>query len=129
MTSPQPAVTRQEPAPPPPEITVTPQPGDGIDDLRARLADADARLADAKRNRDSADAALKQALTALVPRDGTGQLTAAVVNVPATSHLPALRLGWGAKRLFDKERFEAEHPGVYDRYLKWGQGFWGWRKA
>jgi hypothetical protein len=130
VTTPQqapPQLPEPPPARPDPYV-ITPRPGDRLDDLLSRLDAADAALAQAKSYRDTIDAALKLHLTSMIPRDGQGRLTTGAVDIPASATRKARRLGWGAKRTFDKDRFVQVHgQAAYDSWLKFGKGFWGWR--
>jgi hypothetical protein len=118
---PQPAVPGR-----PPPLRVIPQPGDALDDLLDRYEIALARVAEAKAQADTIDAAIKNLITSAYASYVQAGVT--VFDIEGAAHRPARRLAWQAKRLFDKDRFSAEHPGEYERYLKWGRGFWGWRK-
>ena len=112
--------------PKPPPFLVTPEPGDELDDLLARLDMADAQLDEAKKYRDSIDAKVKAHLTGMVPRNPDGSLVTGTITVPASQVRKPRTLSWKVTRVFSKDKFDADHPGMREQYMVPGKGFWSW---
>lgn len=113
-------MTHPAPAAQPVAYRITPQDGDELDELLGAYEAALARAKEAKDFADGISTRIKSLLTASVPQ-GTRK-----IDVAGNAYRKPRCLSWVAKQRFARDRFDADYPQVYEKYLEWGKGYWSW---
>ena len=111
---PQAATTYARPPAPPP-VTLNPQPGTELARMLDELELAKAAVTDAEKARDQLIADIKAQGVAAATAINGGTIPAHI-RFAGTSARPPWNLDWKIERRFNRDRFDADHPGVYESY-------------
>ena len=113
-----------------PRPLVVPAPGSRLEQLLDLQAAAEAALADAERTlreiKDGIKAEAAQAAQFLIPQ---GTPLPPVIDIAGTAHRPGLTQRWKVPRKLNRQRLDRDHPGLWDAYAEYGQGYWELRAA
>ena len=113
-----------------PRPLVVPAPCSRLEQLLDLQASAEAAVADAERTlkeiKDGIKAEAAQAAQLLVPQ---GASLPPVIDIAGTAYRPGLIQRWKVPRKLNRQRLDQDHPGLWDEYSEYGQGYWELRAA
>lgn len=108
----------------PPPVQVTPPDSSRLYQLMSMLPAAEAALAEAKQAADQIKAGIESEAVQLASGLNGGQIPYGI-RIAGVLGLPARIMRWhGSETTFDKDRFEAENPGVLARYRRPKKPYW-----
>jgi hypothetical protein len=113
-----------------PRPLVVPAPGSRLEQLLDMQAAAEAAVTDAEANlkmiKDGIKAESAAAAQLLLPQ---GTPLPPVIDIAGTAHRPGLTQRWKVPRRLNRKRLDRDHPGLWDEYAEYGDGFWELRAA
>ena len=112
---------------PVPRPLVVPAPGSRLEQLLDMQAAAEAAVADAEANLKM----IKDGIKAESAREAKRLLALPddvplppVIDIAGTAHRPGLVQRWKVPRKLNRSRLDHDHPGLWDAYAEYGQGYW-----
>ena len=113
------------PGPPVPRPLVVPAPGSRLEQLLGMQAAAEAAVTDAGDNlkmvKDGIKAEAAQAAQLLIP---PGTPLPPVIDIAGDATRPGLTQRWKVPRKLNRAKMDADHPGLYEAYTEYGDGYW-----
>ena len=115
------------PAPSVPRPLVVPAPGSRLEQLLDMQAAAEAAVKEAGDTLDMIKAGIKaesaRAAKELL-RIPDGAPLPPVIDIAGAAHRPGLTQRWKVPRKLNRTRLDHDHPGLWDEYAEYGQGYW-----
>ena len=118
-----------QPAAKPPPVFVAPEPGTPLEQLMTMLEAAEAELAEARER--AADLQEKaEAWGIHLATAANGGVIPGRIIIAGSAAWTGRNLTWhGGDRKFNREQFDTDHPGLYERYMTGRKkAYWEFRK-
>jgi hypothetical protein len=113
----------------PPAVQVTPEPGSMLEYWVSQRPAAEAARDEGQKKFDEVKAEIEALAVQLATHLNGGRVPERI-RVAGNAAAPALTVTWhGNETKFNRAKFEADYPGVYEKYLIPARPYWGTRKA